>query len=53
MYCLVKWGLTKLSKSYLVLKESSPPFVMEREHHFPDIKSDDYEPEIAQIKVVM
>lgn len=43
----------KLSKSYLVLKETSPLSVMEREHHFPVIKSADYEAEAAQIKVAM
>lgn len=43
----------KLAKSYLILKESNPMSVMEQEHNFPVIKSDDYEAEIAQIKVVM
>ncbi|HIF9325087.1 TPA: hypothetical protein ACX6RT_002517 [Photobacterium damselae] len=43
----------KLSKSYLVQKESSPLSVMDREHHFPVIKSDDYEAEAAQVKVAM
>jgi hypothetical protein len=43
----------KLSKSYLVLKQSEPLERMKRKHHFPVIKSEDFEVEAVQIKVSM
>lgn len=43
----------KISKSYLVLKQSEPLATMDREHHFPVIKSADFEAEAAQVKVAM
>jgi len=43
----------KLSKRYFVLKETEVLAVMDREHHFPVIKSDDYDVESAQVKVTM
>lgn len=43
----------KLSKSYLVLKQAGPLAVMDRKHHFPVIKSADYDVESARIKVTM
>lgn len=43
----------KISKSYLVLKQSEPLATMDRKHHFTVIKSADFEAEAAQIKVAM
>lgn len=43
----------KVIKNYLVLKQRSPIEMLEREHHFPVVKSDDFDTEFASVDVVM
>ncbi|ENJ8202240.1 hypothetical protein F0H41_05830 [Vibrio cholerae] len=43
----------KVIKNYLVLKQRSPIEMLEREHHFPVVKSDDFDAEFASVDVVM
>ena len=43
----------KVIKNYLVLKQRSPIEMLEREHHFPVVKSDDFDAELASVDVVM
>ncbi|MEZ9647164.1 hypothetical protein AB4307_14155 [Vibrio sp. 10N.261.52.C2] len=43
----------KVIKNYLVLTQRSPIEVLEREHHFPVVKSDDFDAEFASVDVVM
>ena len=43
----------KVTKNYLVLKQKSPVEMLQREHHFLVIKSDDFDTELSKINVVI
>ncbi|MFA0194075.1 hypothetical protein AB4454_05010 [Vibrio artabrorum] len=43
----------KVIKNYLVLKQRLPREMLEREHHFPVVKSADFDAEFASVDVVM
>ncbi|PKF81480.1 hypothetical protein CW749_02235 [Vibrio sp. vnigr-6D03] len=43
----------KVIKKYLVLKQITPIDIIERDHHFRVVKSDDFDAEVASVKVMM
>ncbi|TBT68747.1 hypothetical protein CGI06_23060 [Vibrio parahaemolyticus] len=40
----------KIIKSYLVFKQIAPKDIVERNHHFPVVKSADFDAEVASVK---
>lgn len=43
----------KVIKNYLVLKQKSPIEMLQREHHFQLVKSDDFDTEFSSVDIVM